>query len=286
MFFNLAGILIVFLIYMTSGANAQKLDAPYVSTPKDVVEKMMDMADVGPGDYVIDPGCGDGRIVIAAAKRGAVGHGVDLNPKRVKEARKNAREAGVSDRVTFVEEDLFETDYSRATVIAMYLLTTMMADLRPSFMESLEPGTRIVSHDFDMGPWEPDKYKKMGGSDNKIKGWRSGQLLKSKSNEIFYWVIPSDMEGEWNWKMNGRKYSMVVEQKFQKIDPLILEENDTLSVKEKLIKGDRISFKAVNQDDEIHYVFNGQIDEDQIEGKVQIRSNTSNIIKNWSATKK
>ncbi|MFW6101500.1 MAG: SAM-dependent methyltransferase, partial [Bacteroidota bacterium] len=117
MFFNLAGILIVFLIYMTSGANAQKLDAPYVSTPKDVVEKMMDMADVGPGDYVIDPGCGDGRIVIAAAKRGAVGHGVDLNPKRVKEARKNAREAGVSDRVTFVEEDLFETDYSRATVI-------------------------------------------------------------------------------------------------------------------------------------------------------------------------
>lgn len=286
-FFNLvAGIAVLCLMFMDSEANAQELDAPYVSTPKEIVEKMLDMADVGPGDYVIDPGCGDGRIVIAAAKRGAVGHGVDLNPERIEEAKENAREEGVSDQVTFVEEDLFETDYSNATVITMYLFTSMMEDLRPAFLEDLEPGTRIVSHDFDMGIWEPDRYKKVGGSDDLAKGWKSGQILGSKSSDIYYWVIPTDMEGEWNWNMNGKRFRMVVDQKFQKIDPYILADKDTLSVENKLLKGDRLNFTAVDPEDATHYVFHGHIKENQIKGKVQIRSDNKDTVKNWAATKR
>jgi SAM-dependent methyltransferase len=152
----LTGVLLSFLFYPKAGA--QELDVPYVSTPQTVVEKMLDVADVGPGDYVIDLGCGDGRIVVAAARRGAYGHGIDLDPKRIREARENARTAGVEGQVMFLKEDIFKTDFSRANVITMYLLSSINLKLRPKLLKKLEPGTKIVSHNFDMGDWEPDKH--------------------------------------------------------------------------------------------------------------------------------
>ena len=277
---------VVFTLLFISGVNAQDLDVPYVSTPHSVVKKMLDVADVGSGDYVIDLGCGDGRIVISAALRGAAGHGVDLDPERIREARENARKAGVSDRVMFLKEDIFETDFSRANVITMYLLTTVNADLRPRLLDILEPGTRVVSHDFGMGTWEPDKYIKMGSSGDDSENWKSGQLLESDNHEIYYWVVPANVEGRWNWRLGGRNFIMKIEQSFQEINPQITEDGNKLNIKRKVLKGDRISITAVNPGNGIHYVFNGRINKGEIRGKAQVRGTSGNLIKNWSALRK
>jgi SAM-dependent methyltransferase len=139
------------------------LDVVYVPTPERVVEAMMDLARVGKDDVVYDLGCGDGRLVIAAAKRGArKAVGVDLDPERIREARENARAAGVADRVTFVEGDLFAVDFSDATVVTLYLLPELNLRLRPKLL-ALRPGTRVVSHDFDMGDWKPEKTRFVAG---------------------------------------------------------------------------------------------------------------------------
>ncbi len=141
-----------------------RLDVPYVPTPQPVVEKMLDLAKVGKSDVLFDLGCGDGRIVVTAAKdRGARGTGIDIDPVRIEEARKNARAAGVSRRVDFRVADLFETDFSQATVVTLYLLPDINRKLRPQLWKQLKVGSRVVSHDFDMGDeWPPEKIEKVG----------------------------------------------------------------------------------------------------------------------------
>lgn len=144
-------------------APARELDVPYVPTPQAVVDKMLELADVKSGDFLIDLGSGDGRIPITAAKKyGVKALGVDLNPVRVKEANENAKRENVTDKVEFREEDLFKTDLSQANVITMYLLTAVNMKLRPELMK-LKPGTRIVSHSFDMGDWKPDRTETVEG---------------------------------------------------------------------------------------------------------------------------
>ena len=133
-------------------------DIHYVPTPEEVVEAMLRLADVGPNDVVYDLGSGDGRIPIAAARRfGASGVGIDLDPKLVAQATRNAQEAGVAGRVRFFEGDIFEADLSQATVVTLYLLTSINERLRPKLQKELRPGTRIVSHQFRMGDWNPDR---------------------------------------------------------------------------------------------------------------------------------
>src|ERR671915_137584 len=132
--------------------------APYVPTPGDVVERMLALAKVGPNDIVYDLGCGDGRIVIAAAKKyGARGVGVDIDPLRINESIANARKAGVEKLVTFKLQDAMQTDVSEATVVTLYLLSFANVQLRPLLEKQLKPGSRIVSHNFGMGNWEPDR---------------------------------------------------------------------------------------------------------------------------------
>jgi len=139
-------------------------DVPYVPTPQHVVDAMLDLAEVEKGDIVYDLGCGDGRIVISAARdRGARGVGVDLNPKRIAEANENAREAKVTDRVRFVENDLFKAEIGEATVVTLYLLTSVNNKLKPRLLSELKPGTRVVSHRFSMGEWEPDRQTEVEG---------------------------------------------------------------------------------------------------------------------------
>jgi len=143
---------------------SQKSDVPYVPTATPVVNKMLEMADVDGDDLVYDLGSGDGRIVIQAAKRyGARGVGIEIDPELVEKARAKARAAGVSDRVKFRQADLFETDFSDATVVTMYLLPSVNKELRPQLFEQLAPGTPVVSHDFDMGAWEPEQTAKLEG---------------------------------------------------------------------------------------------------------------------------
>ncbi len=137
-------------------------DVPYVPTPSDVVEAMLKLGGVKSGDFVVDLGCGDGRIVVMAAQKfGARGRGVDLNPVRIKEARENARMAGVTDRAKFVEGDLFKAEIKDATVVTLYLLPEVNLRLRPKLLKELKVGTRIVSHSFDMGEWRPEKTVEM-----------------------------------------------------------------------------------------------------------------------------
>ena len=143
---------------------ARQLDVPYVPTPMETVRKMLDMGKVDRNDLVYDLGCGDGRIVITAAKeRGARGVGIDLNPRRIEEANENAKTAGVTERVKFMVGDLFEADFSPATVVTLYLLPDVNVKLRPQLWRQLKAGTRVVSHSFDMGPeWPPEDTQTVG----------------------------------------------------------------------------------------------------------------------------
>lgn len=157
----------------TTETQTRALDVPYVPTPPAVVEEMLQIANVTGDDILYDLGSGDGRIVITAAKKfGTRGVGVDIDPQRVQEANQNAQEAGVSDRVEFREQDLFETDFSNATVVTLYLLPEVNLRLRPRLLEQLKPGTRVVSHQFDMGDWKPEK------------------VVEVEGRTIYYWVVP------------------------------------------------------------------------------------------------
>lgn len=163
-------------------AASQDLDVPFVVTPDHVTRAMLELADVKPGDFVIDLGSGDGRIVIVAARHyGARGLGVEIVPDLVEKSRDNARRAGVAERVEFREQDLFETDLSRATVITMYLLPDVNLKLRPR-LQALKPGTRIVSHDWDMGDWKPDRMVTIDVPDKPYG--------LEKVSRLYLWTVP------------------------------------------------------------------------------------------------
>ncbi|PSB57028.1 SAM-dependent methyltransferase [Chamaesiphon polymorphus] len=150
-------------------------DVVYVPTPVPVVNEMLRLANVKSNDVVYDLGSGDGRIVIAAAQeRGASGIGIDINPERIREANRNAQKAGVTDRVQFRQQDLFQTDFSKATVVTLYLLPELNVKLRPKLLRELKPGTRIVSHAFDMGDWKPQ------------------QVVEVDGRTVYYWVVPEN----------------------------------------------------------------------------------------------
>lgn len=251
-------------------AQAQDLDVPFVVTPQHVVNEMLDVANVGPGDYVIDLGSGDGRFVISAAKRGAISHGVDIDPDRIRESNENAMKAGVSDRVMFMEEDIFQTDYSMATVVTMYLLTSVNLELRPGLLANLKPGSRVLTHNFDMGDWEPDKKVEV---DEYI---------------FYYWVVPADTEGEWQWETNGNRYSMKIEQEFQQIVEIQIESgnsNDQVLVEEAKINGDRFSLIIQPNDYSLRHVYHGQIDGDVITGSVQVHDGITATVEDWTANR-
>lgn len=178
---GLAGLLsrLALLLLLAGAAVAQawsqspRLDVPFVPTPQPVVDRMLDLAKVKPDDLIYDLGSGDGRIVITAAKRyGARGVGIDLDPQRIREARENAKEAGVEGKVQFINGDLFKTDLSKASVVTLYLLNSVNRDLRPQLWKQLKVGTRVVSHAFDMGDeWPPERVEQVDG------------------RTIYYWTI-------------------------------------------------------------------------------------------------
>jgi ribosomal protein L11 methylase PrmA len=154
-------------------APTRRPDVIYVPTPEAVVEAMLQVANVGKNDIVYDLGCGDGRIPVTAAKKyGATGVGIDIDPQRIKEAKENVAKNNVGDKVTIVQGDLFEQDLSKATVVTLYLLPSLNVKLMPKLMKELKPGTRIVSHAFDMGDWKPEKE------------------LDVEGRKVYFWTIP------------------------------------------------------------------------------------------------
>jgi SAM-dependent methyltransferase len=152
-------------------------DVPYVPTPQEVVNEMLELANVKKGDFLYDLGSGDGRIPITAAQKyGIRGVGIDINPERIAEARENAKKAGVTNLVEFRQQDLFKSNFSKASVVSLYLLPDINVKLRPQLLKQLKPGTRIVSHDFDMGEWKPDKVVQVQGP--------------NREHTLYLWVVP------------------------------------------------------------------------------------------------
>jgi SAM-dependent methyltransferase len=243
------------------GQEAPKLDVPYVPTPEPVVAKMLEMADVKAGDVVYDLGCGDGRIVIAAVRdRGAArGVGVDIDPQRIAESNENAKQAGVSDRVKFVTEDLFKMDFSEADVVAMYLLSSINERLRPTILE-LRPGTRIVSHAFRMGDWEPDAQ---------------AQVAESGGQNVYFWIVPAKVQGTWKWEAQtpqGKKpVELSLSQKYQIISGTAKVGDVEYALTNAKLKGDQITFMLEPTEDaqkNAAMSYRGKIEGDSINGKM------------------
>ena len=243
---------------------AQAPRVPYVPTPQEVVDRMLQMARVGPADYVIDLGSGDGRIVVtAASKHNARGFGVDINPTRVSEALENAKKAGVTDKVAFYQRDLFETDLSQATVITMYLLPRVNMELRPKLLD-LKPGTRIVSHDFSMEDWKPDAFVKL---DVKEKyGGAGGQ------SEVYFWVVPAKVTGQWRWELPLRgkvaAYSVTLNQTFQTATGNVVVNGRSSALQNVKLAGTEISFSFVADlgAGPVKHEFKGKVDGETITG--------------------
>jgi precorrin-6B methylase 2 len=162
---------------------SRQFDVPYVPTTEEAVRAMLKLADVKKTDIVYDLGCGDGRIVIAAAKTyGARGVGIDINPDRIREAKENAKKAGVENLVRFEENDLFQANFREATVVTLFLLPNVNLKLRPKLLQELRPGTRVVSNTFDMGDWKPEKEQSLPGADDDEASYLS--------HKFFLWKIP------------------------------------------------------------------------------------------------
>lgn len=178
------------------------LDVPFVPTDENIVKAMLEMGGVDADDVLYDLGSGDGRIVVAAARDfGAQAVGVEIDAGRVALAEAYALQMGVEDRVCFIEDDLFSADYSPATVVTMYLLHTVNLSLRPRLLNELRPGTRIVSHAFDLGDWKPDRKASANGT------------------AIFLWIVPARVAGEWRWQSaEGRQYRAIFQQVYQRLN--------------------------------------------------------------------
>jgi SAM-dependent methyltransferase len=199
-------------------------DVIWVPTPQALVDKMLDMAKVTPKDYVIDLGSGDGRTVITAAKRGSKALGIEYNPDMVELSKRNAAQEGVSDKASFMKADLFESDFSQAQVITMFLLSSINLKLRPKILD-LKPGTRIVSNTFDMGDWKPDETANLPGCDS----WCTAHL----------WIVPAKTEGTWRTPQG----ELTIKQTFQMISGTLKQGNAVSPISGKL-SGDQISFSA------------------------------------------
>jgi precorrin-6B methylase 2 len=227
-------------------------DVVWVPTPQALVEKMLDMAKVTPKDYVIDLGSGDGRTVITAAKRGAKAHGIEYNPDMVDLAKRNAEKEGVSGKATFEKADLFQSDFSKAQVVTMFLLPTINMKLRPTIL-NLKPGTRIVSNSFTMEDWQADETATV---DKDCTSWCTAYL----------WIVPSKVEGTWTMPQGA----LTLKQQFQMVTGTL----GSTPIQEGKLAGDEISFKVGN------VVYTGKVAGNTMSGAASGASNG-----NWTATR-
>jgi SAM-dependent methyltransferase len=199
-------------------------DVIFVPTPHEVVAEMLRLAEVDAKDTVYDLGCGDGRLVITAAKKyGAHGVGIDIDPERIKESKANAVKEGVTDHVKFIQADLFTSDISGATAVTLYLLTTLNEKLRPKLLAELKPGTPIVSHDFNMGDWQPEQTIHVQGP--------------SRLHTVYRWTVPAKAAGVWEWKQGADRVRMSVRQNYSDVEVSMSRDGKELTVKDAKLSG-------------------------------------------------
>ncbi|HET6778735.1 MAG TPA: class I SAM-dependent methyltransferase [Gemmatimonadales bacterium] len=223
-------------------------DVHFVPTPHEVVAAMLKVANVRKNDVLYDLGSGDGRIVIAAARKyGTRGTGIDIDSVRVAEGRLGARKAGVTAKAKFQQADLFETDLRDATVVTLYLLPTLNVKLRPKLFSELRPGSRVVSHAFDMGSWKPDSTFMVGTS------------------AVFYWVIPANVGGEWAVSATGGKqYTLRLTQKFQHVEGTAELNGKSVPVSTAAVHGDKVILEIADPDGPVRLT--GRVRDDVITG--------------------
>lgn len=261
--------------------SAATATVPYVPTPYEVVDRMLEVGKVSKSDYLIDLGSGDGRIVVTAARKyGARGFGVDLNPTRIEEANENARKARVTDKVSFIEGDLFEADLSSATVITMYLLPRVNLDLRPRILD-LKPGTRIVSHDFSMDDWKPDLHEQL---EVKRKYGESGGV-----SDIYFWVVPAKVGGTWQSQLQVRgkpvDYTFAFDQKFQFASGSATVNGRSVPIRNAQLRGARLTFDFTANVDgaATKHAFDGTVAGDTITGTADLAGPRLQARLDWSA---
>lgn len=225
-------------LWAAAQESLKDLDTPYVPTPQAVVDRMLELARLKAGETVIDLGSGDGRIMIeAASKYGARGFGVEIDPRLVKVSSENAAKAGVADRVKFLQQDLFKTDFHEANVLTLYLLPDVNLALRPKILAELRPGSRVVSHDYGMGDWHPDAQETIPAPDKKV-GAR-------KESQVFLWTVPANVAGEWNFDLSSGTKSkttrLVLKQSFQVVSGTVeLTGKGNVRFKEGGVSGDEL----------------------------------------------
>jgi SAM-dependent methyltransferase len=223
-----------------SGQATEELDTPFVTTPDNVVQAMLDIAGVGRGDRLLDLGSGDGRIVIAAARRGAVAHGIEIDPRLVAGSRDAARRAGVEARATFATNDLFETDVSHADVVTMYLLPDVNRRLSPRLFAALRPGARIVSHDYDLGGWPPDATMLVEAPDKAVD--------RDKTSRVHFWRVPARVDGRWRGRAGDAPIAVEFRQDFQHVSGTVRWAGRDYTFADRKIDGRRLELRATAPD--------------------------------------
>jgi hypothetical protein len=218
----MAAVAVLLQADLALGAQAQQPGVVFVPTPHETVERMLRIARVGAGDFVIDLGSGDGRIPIAAARSGARALGIELDAELIRKSESDARAAGVATRVSFRREDLFRTPLDAATVVTLYLLPEMNVRLRPRLL-ALRPGTRVVAHQFGMGDWKPDMIDEDGG-------------------RIFLWIVPASVGGRWLVRHGERSFVLDLQQRYQELAGTVTSGGERRPLREASLRGDEIEF--------------------------------------------
>jgi SAM-dependent methyltransferase len=252
------------------------LDVPYVPSKPEVVSEMLRMAKVAKDDLLYDLGCGDGRIVITAAQLfGTRGVGIDIDPERIKESKENAAEAGVSNLVKFFEQDIFEADFHEASVVSLYLLTSVNLRLRPKLLTQLRPGTRVVSHNYAMDTWKPD--------DSAVV------MVNDQSHNVYLWIVPANVSGtwEWTWAEGDRKvaYALNLDQHFQWPAGELKVGGKVWSLRDVSLKGNELQFKAESEEGgkTRMMTFSGKVGGNTLEGTAAMSSLPSSRGRAWKA---
>jgi hypothetical protein len=238
-------------------------DVIWVPTPPELIAAMLEMAKVDKNDLVMDMGSGDGRIVIAAAKLGATAMGVEFEQPMVELSRSNALKEGVSDRATFQQGDIFLTDFSRATVLTMYLLPDLNMRLRPKILE-MKPGTRVVSHAFNMEDWMPD------------------QTVTVEGRTAYFWIVPAKVEGTWTWQSPTGTAELTLRQTFQKIEGALKTGDRELPIKNTGLTGSHITF-AVGENQASMREYSGTVTGNSLVGTMK---NAGGPESKWAAERR
>jgi hypothetical protein len=242
----------------------QGKDVIWVPTPDEVVDRMLRMAQTTPNDYVIDLGAGDGKIAIAAAKKfNARALGIEYNPDMVKHAMLNVEKAGVTGKARIIQGDIFVTDFTQATVLTMYLLPALNLKLRPQVL-AMRPGTRVVSHSFNMDDWEPDETSSMDG------------------RKAYLWIVPAPVIGSWTLETGSGKLDMALEQRYQKIDGTVTLGPIQAGLREARLRGYHIGFAYVDNNG-VRRDFTGRVTGSRMEGSYRADNGTEG---RWNAVKK